>query len=123
MYYRLLFADWHEPGAADDPVTWRYLFLPPFQIANVEMDIPSFVDDVGVLVLCWADGRELAVPVLEGKPLELRVFFDIEQSYGVHSLLIRVTGHIDSFVIACPAADDAGRAIIYWSEDCLASRL
>src|SRR5882762_1854996 len=117
MYYRELFAVWREPGAAYDSVAGRDLFVLSFQVADVEMDIPSFVDDVRVLVFCWADVCELAVPVLKGEPLELRVFFDVKQSDSLHSLIVSITRNVDPFVVPRPAADDIGSAIIYRGED------
>src|SRR5439155_2948158 len=80
-------------------------------------------DDVSILVFGRADIYERTVPVLEREPLEFAVFFEIEKGDCVYSLVVGVAGHIDSFVVAGPAADDAGGAIVYWGENCLASRL
>src|SRR2546427_9302781 len=87
------------------------------------MEIACLVGDVGVLVVCLADVDERAVAVLEGEPLEFAVLFEIEEGDSVHSFLVGVAGDVDSFVVPCPAADEAGRTIVYRSEDCLTSRL
>src|SRR2546427_13190941 len=87
------------------------------------MEIACLVDDVGVLVLCLADVDERAVPVLEGEPLEFAVLSEIEEGDSVHSFLVGVAGDVDSFVVPCPAAAEAGRTIVYRSAHCLTSRL
>ena len=78
MYDRELFAVWREATGADDSVTGRYLFLFSFQIADVEMEVASLIDDACVLVFRRTDVHERTVPVLEGKPLEFAVLFEIE---------------------------------------------
>src|SRR5207249_11831625 len=94
-----------------------------FQIADVKMEVACLIDDISVPVFCRADVHERTVPVLEGKPLELAVLFMIEYGDCVYSLVVGVAVDIDSFVVACPASDDAGGAIVYWGKDGPASRL
>ena len=123
MYYRELFAVWTEFGSAYNTMAGRYLFVFPFQITDVEMEVPRLVDDVSVLVFRRADVDERTVPVLQGEPLELVIFFDIKQSDCFYSPVVRVASYIDPFIVTCPAANDARGAIVYWGEDCLAPRL
>jgi len=70
----------------------------PFQITDVEMEVPRLVDDVSVLVFRRADVDERTVPVLQGEPLELAIFFDIKQSDCFYSPVVRVASYIDPFM-------------------------
>jgi len=94
-----------------------------FQIADVEVEVACLVDNVRVLIFGWAGVDELAVPVLEGQPLEFRVLFEIEEGDSVYSLVVRVARNVYSTVVAGPATDDAGGTIVYRGEHCLASCL
>src|SRR5256712_210286 len=123
VYYSELFAVGGEASSADDSMAGRYLFLLAFQIADVEVEVACLVDNVRVLIFGWAGVDELAVPVLEGQPLEFRVLFEIEEGDSVYSLVVRVARNVYSTVVAGPATDDAGGTIVYRGEHCLASCL
>ncbi len=54
VYNRELFAVRREAGRAYDSVArWYFLFF-PIEVADEEMEVARSVDDVCVLVLCWA---------------------------------------------------------------------
>src|SRR2546428_11312260 len=120
VYYSELFAVGGEASSADDSMAGRYLFLLAFQIADVEVEVACLVDNVRVLIFGWAGVDELAVPVLEGQPLEFRGLFEIEAGDSVYSLVVRVARNVYSTAVAGPGPPPAGGTILPLGQDRLA---